>query len=404
MLTSLAWKNVWRNKKRSLIIVAALAFGLWGGLMSGAIMMGMGESIVETAINRDLSHIQIHQTGYDKDKDIVKYIPNSLELTEELGSIQGVEAVSGRMLIMGMAASPTSTFGIKIIGINPERAKKVTNIHKKIQEGDYFKSERRNQILVGRKLAKRLNLKLRSKVVLSFAGLDGSIVYIACRVVGIFKTESSLFDEMNVYVQQKDLSRVLETEPIIHEIAIRTISSKSMPLVQKELEEKYKHLLLQNWKEIAPDVAFLNDFMVQLTYLFVTIILFALVFGITNTMLMSVLDRVRELGVLIAVGMKKNKVFRLILLETIFLSMTGGFGGILIGALTIYILSFTGIDLSAVATSFESFGSSTMLYPFLPVTMYIILTIMIIIAANIAAIFPAWKAIKLKPATAIRTY
>jgi len=404
MLTSLAWKNVWRNKKRSFIIVTALAFGLWGGLMSGAIMMGMGESIVETAINRDLSHIQIHRTGYDKDKEIVNFIPNGLELLQDIGKIQGTEAVSGRMLIMGMAASPTSTFAIKIIGINPEKAKKVTNIYEKLTEGNYFKSDRINQILVGKKLAKRLNLKLRSKVVLSFAGLDGSIVYIACRVVGIFKTESSFFDEMNVYVQQKDLTRVLETEPIIHEIAVRTVSSKSMPFVQKELEETYNHLLIQNWKETAPDVAFLSDIMVQFTYLFVAIILFALVFGITNTMLMSVLDRVRELGVLLAVGMKKNKIFRLILLETIFLSVTGGFGGIVIGALTIYILSFTGIDLSAVATSLESFGSSTMLYPFLPVTMYIILTIMIIIAANIAAIFPAWKAVKLEPAKAIRTY
>ena len=404
MLTSLAWKNVWRNKKRSLIIVTALAFGLWGGLMSGAIMMGMGESIVDTAINRDLSHIQIHRTEYNKDKEIVNFIPNGVEMVQEIGSIQNVLAASGRMLIMGMAASPTSTFGVKIAGIKPDQEKNVTNIHEKLLEGNYFESEHRNQIILGKKLAKRLNLKLRSKIVLSFAGLDGSIVYIACRVVGIFKTESSLFDEMNVYVQQKDLFRVLNTEPIIHEIAIRATSSKLMPGLQTELEGKYSHLLIQNWKELAPDIAFLSDMMVQFTYLFVTIILFALVFGITNTMLMSVLDRVRELGVLIAVGMKKNKLFRLILLETIFLSLTGGFGGIIIGALTIYLLSFTGIDLSAISTSLESFGSSAMLYPYLPISMYIMLTIMIIIAANIAAIFPAWKAVRLEPARAIRTY
>jgi ABC-type lipoprotein release transport system permease subunit len=404
MLISLAWKNVWRNKRRSMIIVAAITFGLWGGLLSSAIMMGMGDSIVNTAINRDLSHIQIHQVGYDKDKEIVNYIPNGTEILDRSAKIEGVQAVSGRTIILGMAASPSSTFGVKIVGIDPERAKLVTDIHKKLLKGNHFELGKRNQILVGQKLAKRLNLKVRSKVVLSFAGLDGSIVYIACRVVGIFKTESSIFDETNVFVQQKDLFRVLETEPIFHEIAIRTESAKLMLQTQEKLTLIFNNLFIQNWKELAPDIAFLSEMMLQFTFLFVAIILFALVFGITNTMLMSVLDRVRELGVLIAVGMKKSKVFILILLETIFLSLTGGLGGMLFGACTIYFLSLSGIDLSAIATSLESFGSSTMLYPYLPVAIYIILTIMIVLAANIAAIFPAWKAIRLEPAKTIRFY
>jgi ABC-type lipoprotein release transport system permease subunit len=404
MLISLAWKNVWRNKRRSLIIIAAISFGLWGGLLSSAIMMGMGESIVNTAIYRDLSHIQIHQVGYDKDKEIVNFIPNGLEILERSAKVKGVQAVSGRTIIFGMAASPSSTFGVKVVGIDPEKTKQVTDIHKKILEGNHFESGKRNQILVGQKLAKRLNLKIRSKVVLSFAGLDGSIIYIACRVVGIFKTESSIFDETNVFVQQKDLFRILETKPIFHEIAVRAESAKLMLPIQDKLTSIFNNLFIQNWKELAPDIAFLSEMMLQFSFLFVAIILFALVFGITNTMLMSVLDRVRELGVLIAVGMKKSRVFILILLETIFLSLTGGFGGMFIGACTIYFLSLSGIDLSAIATSLESFGSSTMLYPYLPVAIYIILTVMIVLAANIAAIYPAWKAVRLDPAKTIRFY
>jgi ABC-type antimicrobial peptide transport system permease subunit len=207
-----------------------------------------------------------------------------------------------------------------------------------------------------------------------------------------------------VFVQQKDLFRILETEPIFHEIAVRTESAKLMLPIQEKLTTTFNDLFIQNWKELAPDIAFLSEMMLQFSFLFVAIILFALVFGITNTMLMSVLDRVRELGVLIAVGMKKSRVFFLILLETIFLSLTGGFGGMLIGACSIYFLSLSGIDLSAIATSLESFGSSTMLYPYLPVAIYIILTVMIVLAANIAAIFPAWKAVRLDPAKTIRFY
>ena len=140
------------------------------------------------------------------------------------------------------------------------------------------------------------------------------------------------------------------------------------------------------------------------SYVFVGIILMALIFGITNTMLMAVMERTQELGILMAVGMKKGKVFIMILLETIMLSITGGVCGMITGAVTITALSRTGLDLTAFASSLESFGASTVLYPFLPAGMYFILVAMIIAAAGIASTMPAWKAIHLKPSDAIRAY
>ncbi len=404
MLISLAWKNIWRNKKRSMIITIAISFGLWGGLFSGAIMMGMMESVVDTAINRNLSHIQIHNAEYSKEKEIINYIPDGTHVIENLRKIEIVNAVSGRTIIEGMISSPTSSFGTKIIGINPEEASKVTDINRRLIEGEYFGAKYRNQIIIGKKLAERLNLKLRSKVVLSFQNLNGEITYVACRIVGIFKTSSTLFDELNVFVNQNDLFRVLETKPIIHEIAIRIGSAKLVNPTAEMIQSKYESLDVKTWQKIAPEIAFLSDTTEIYTYVFVAIILLSLLFGITNTMLMSVVDRTREFGVLLAIGMKKGRVFVMIVLETIFLSFTGGVSGTLISVLSIAYFAGTGIDLSAIAASLESFGASTMLYPFLPMAMYIILTVMIIIAANIAALLPAWKAMHLVPSEAIRTY
>lgn len=404
MLLLLAWKNIWRNKKRSLIILVAIIFGLWGGLLAGAVMMGMGESIVNTAVDRDLAHIQIHLPNYALEKELTDTIPDGPEIMANIRSMAGVQAVSGRTLIDGMAASPTSNFGVRIVGIKPDEAQQVTNLHEKIIAGDYFQAEQKNPIIIGQKLAKRLNLKLRTKMVLSFQGLDGSIISIACRVTGIFKTESALFDEMNVFVLQDDLFRVLETTPIIHEIAIRTTSAKILPQVAATLKTQFPNVLVQTWEELAPEISFLSVMMVQFTYLFVGIILFALLFGITNTMLMSVVDRVRELGVLIAVGMKKRYVFALILLETMFLSLTGGIAGIVVAGVSIHYFGVAGIDLSSFSSSMESFGASAMLYPFLPAVMYLTLTLMLFVAANVAALLPAWKAIRILPSEAIRTY
>ncbi|HDZ12478.1 MAG TPA: ABC transporter permease [Bacteroidetes bacterium] len=404
MIASLAWKNVWRNKKRSLIIIFATALGLWGSLLAGAIWMGWGESMVNTAIARDLSHIQIHRKGYFQNKEVENYIPNGFNILGELSRIPGIKAVSGRTLVEGMAASPTSTFGVKIVGIVPSQAKKVTDIYNRLTAGNYFAGGGRNPIVIGKKLADRLGLKLHSKIVLSFQGFGSSLNYAAFRIIGIYKTDSSIFDQSNVFVRQSDLFRILGHTPVIHEIAIRVQSSQIMPQVYNIVQEKYTHLDVQTWEEIAPEVAFTSAAMESFTYIFIGIILFALLFGITNTMLMAVMERVRELGVLIAVGMTKGKVFTMILLETIILSITGGVAGIVIGGLSISYFSRTGIDLSALASSMETFGTSTSLRPFLPLDMYIALPVMIIITAIFSAVLPAWKAINIQPSAAIRTY
>ncbi len=404
MLISLAWKNVWRNKKRSLIIIAAITFGLWGGLFSSAIMVGMMESMVETAISRNLSHIQIHKLEYDTDRDIRNYIPDGFEVLDQIRANREIEVAEGRTLMVGMAASPSSSYGVQIIGIIPEDSKKITDIHRKIVEGSYFESERKNQIIIGTKLAERLNLRLNLKVVLSFQDLEGGIAYIACRIVGLFKTNSSQFDEMNVYVRQSDLLKILNSDPIIHEIAMRVKNLENIDPVKASLQSSFTSLQVESWVDLAPELAYLSQNAGIYMYIFVGIILFALLFGITNTMLMSVVDRIHELGVLIAIGMKKGKVFVMIVLEAIFLSLTGGFCGIGVGILTIFYFGKTGIDLTSISVSLESFGATAILYPFLPAMMYLVLTIMIVIAANIAALLPAWKATHLVPSEAIRTY
>lgn len=404
MLIILAWKNIWRKKKRSLIIVAAIAFGLWGGLFSDATMMGMAESMVETAISRDLGHVQIHNPAYDKDMDIRNYIADAGEVLARGRKVPGVRAAATRAIVTGIAASPTSSYGVRITAIIPEETAEITDINTSIIEGVYFEEGRKNQILIGRKLATRLNLRLRSKVVLSFQDLNGNIAYIACRVTGIFKTSSTAFDETSVFIHQDDLFRTLEGPPVFHELVFRADNAEMIDSVKAAMVKAFPDLLVESWADLAPELAYMTDISGLYSYIFVAIILFALLFGITNTMLMSVVDRVREFGVLLAIGMKRGRIFMMIIFETLFLSFTGALAGIAISLASIAWYGNHGIDLSSISTSLESFGMSTMLYPFLPVTMYVVLTIMIVITANIAALIPALKAIRLVPSEAIRNY
>lgn len=404
MIFMLAWKNVWRNKKRSLIILTAIALGLGCGLFASGVMYGMWDSTVNAAIDRDLSHIQIHSENFKKENLIENFIPDGIELKSQIEKINGVKAVSVRTIIEGMAASATSSSGIEIKGIIPEEEQRVTSVAASIKEGKYFEGVNRNPVVIGRELAKKLDLKLRSKIVLSFQAPDGNIIYAAFRIAGIFETESSVFDKSNVFVRQQDLFSLIGSKPIVHEIAVRLTTVQIMDQVVNKLKDKYRDLSVETWQQLAPELSISYETLDFELNIFLGIILFALLFGITNTMLMSVVERMRELGVLMAVGMKRIRVFTLIIFETILLSITGGIIGMILGAFSIWITAQKGINLSLFAQGLSSYGISSHLFPTLPVSYYPVLFIMIIVTAVASAVYPAIKAVKLNPAAAIRMY
>jgi ABC-type antimicrobial peptide transport system permease subunit len=205
-------------------------------------------------------------------------------------------------------------------------------------------------------------------------------------------------------VLQSDLLSLLGSPPIYHEIVIRLSSAQYVDSVYSNLKTEFPKLSVKSWQETAPELKMMDEMTGLQLNIFLGIILFALLFGITNTMLMSVMERVREFGVLMAIGMKRRKVFAMILLETISLSLVGGIVGMISAALLIAYFKSVGINLSAFAEGFNEWNMSPILQPILPTIFYLTITIMIIVTAILSAVYPAIKAIKLKPAKAIRTY
>lgn len=404
MILNLAWRNIWRNKRRSLIIITAIAVGLLCGLFASAVMFGMGDSLINTTIDRDLGHIQLHTKTFEDDKLLTDTIPAAQKILSEIKTQPNLTGASARLIIEGMISSATSSGGVRITGIVPEDETNVTTIHDQIVTGSYFESDEANQILLGYKLAENLGIREKSRVVLSFQGLDGSIIYGAFRVTGIFRTESTMFDRSTVFLRESDLLILLDSEPIYHEIVVRANSVQNVDSIYESLQANYNYLSVKNWKYLAPELKLMDEMIGLQLNIFLGVILFALLFGITNTMLMSVLERVREFGVLMAIGMKKRRVFSMIILETIVLSFIGGIVGMILASITIAYFGIAGIDLSAFAAGMSEWGLSSVLYPTLPLYFYASITVMILFTAVFSAVYPAIKAIRLKPATAIRTF
>ena len=404
MLFSLAWRNIWRNKRRSFIIIAAIAVGLICGLCASSIMFGMGESLVSSTIDRDLGHIQIHSFKFEDEKLLTDTIPRPQNILAKIKEQKNIVVVTSRIVIEGMGSSASTSNGIRIIGIDPTREKSVTNIYKQLIKGNYFESSKRNQIVIGKKLADNLGIKEKSKIILSFQGFDGSIIYGAFHVTGIYQTESTSFDRMNVFVLENDLTTLLGSNTFSHEIAVRLSSTESADSVYLLLKNEFPSLSVKSWKELAPELKLMDEMIDTQLNIFLGIILFALLFGITNTMLMSVMERVREFGMLMAIGMKRRRVFSMIIIETVSLSLVGALIGIIFASILITYFGNVGIDLSTFAKGFTAWNLSPVLQPKLPGSFYFSITIMIVVIAILSAVYPAVKAIRLKPAKAIRTY
>jgi len=404
MLMLIAWRNIWRNRKRSLIILAAVAFGIWAGLFSMGLMNGMYVQMIATGVSTRLGHIQIHTPDFRERADVTKTVPDGPSILEQVRGQDEVAAASGRAVVSGMASSPETATGVTVLGIDPAADVEVFNVDEHLLEGDWFQTEKRNPIVIGAKLAERLDVRLGKKMVLQGQSPDGSIGAGAFRIVGIFRTPSSAFDEMTVFALQQDVQSVFGLDQAIHEIALRLEKLENIDAVQATLQQAYPDLAVETWKELAPELAVTADLGDQMLYIFMIIILLALVFGITNTMLMGVLERIRELGVLKALGMKSGRMFTMILLETLVISLFGGLVGIFAGAGTIETFARLGIDLSVVSEGMAEFGMGNIVYPVLEWMAYLNVTVLVVLTALVSAVYPGIKAVRLNPIKAIRTY
>lgn len=406
VLFKIAWRSIWRSKMRSAVVIFAIASGLLGGLFSSAWMNGMAQQRVKNTFAYEIGHVQLHNPSYAENTDIRKSIQNTAEKLRMLDTVNGVQAVTERILVTGMSATANKNMGVNIIGVDPIQEKKVFEIYKKIDSvsGDFFESDKKNSIVISRALADELKARLKSKIVLTFQDYNGEITGAAFKVVGIFKTDNNPWDKMHVFVKNVDLRRVLALpEDQSHEIVLVLDDFEQAAVVASNLQSTLPDVMVEDWAEVSPYLSLMSGYMDTMMGLFMMIILGALGFGIVNTMLMVVLERTRELGMLMAIGMNRRKVFIMIMLETICLALVGAFFGEILSLIVINYFNKTGIDLSSVAEGMESVGYAAVTYPMLEPYRYFQITVLVIITGILASIYPAIKALKLHPAEAIRT-
>jgi len=398
-IIKLGWKNVWRNPTRSGVVIIAVLLGTWAGVFLSAFFTGMVQGYLEDQFHLTVPHIEISHPEFEDLYNPEYYIPQAENVLTNLKEKPYTTDLSTQSLASGLAQSARNSYGVTIRGIVPDSTHSVENY---LINGSMPGEQYRNPVIIGSDLAERLGLALKSRMVLNFQDTNGNITGGAFQVVGIFDSFSSVFDEGNVFVNRKDLNNLMGLDQQVHSIHLTLSDFSKADKRASQLQKEFPDLNITTWGEAAPELKYTYEMTDLMMYIVMIIIIIALVFSIINTMLMAVLERTRELGMLRAVGMNKSRVFSMVLYETIFLTMVGTPAGLFLSWLTISYYNSTGIDLGAFAEGMNAYGLRTVIYPSLPPIYYLNITLLIAVAALLSAMYPAWKTLQLNPVEAIR--
>ncbi len=400
MILSLSWKNIWRSRKRSLVVIGAIIIGVWALIFMIAFYNSFGTAFARNAVNYEHSHLQIHHPDYLVEPDIASQVSDEENIVQAIASDPMVKAFSGRQKVNGMIASSKTSAGVQIYGVNTRSESTTTSLKDHLVEGTYFNKIKRNPVLISAKLADKLRVKIRSKIVLTFQDIDGNITSASCRVEGIFESKSPKINEGVIYLKKADLNRLVGVDGI-NELAILLHTNEQIDVMKQKLEAITKNTV-RTYKQVAPEFNLMEESSVITKQILTVIIMLALLFGIVNTMLMAVLERTKEIGMLRSVGMHRHSIFSMIMLETLLMGLLAGPIGLTMGFLTIAWLGDEGLDLSLYSDALKEYGFDAIFYPEIQNSTYPVLMTVVMVTAFIGAIYPAIKAVRLNPLETIR--
>lgn len=413
-LLQLAWRNLWRNPRRTFITMASIALGYAMLMFVACLMAGLRWQMVENGTRLVLSQIQVHAPGYYPNRSIQKTIGGwkGTDVSELLAAITAdsrVSAAAPRAYGYGLVNSGHRSAGVELMGVVPDQEPKVTLLHTQIIRGHYLSERMPTGVVVGDKLASTIGVQLGSQIVLLTQAADGSMGNDLYTVVGMFHTGLDALDRSLVLMSLSSLQKLLNLTPErIHEVGIKLRDIADSTAVATALQTRLAKILpvrVMGWPELVPELADYVQFNRSITFVLFFIFFLLAVIGIMNTMLMAVFERTRELGMLMALGMRPFQVIGLILAEAAALATTSLILGAAVGAPLLWYLQVHGLDLGGAKGEVVSLAGVVvghLWYGRQDFPAYCEAALGLAATALLSAFYPAWRAAHFRPTEAIR--
>jgi len=402
MLITIAWRNLWRNHRRSLIMLVAIAIGLWGMIWMTALMRGMVDQMIDDAISTLSGHIQIHAEGYLDDPSIEHTLPgiSQNQPLRTLLNSQQVTAWSQRIRVPAVVRSERDVYGITLVGIDPQRETGLSFIADSVSEGQYLASVDDKHVLLGRKLAEQLETKLGRRIVIMSQDPDNNIAERGFRIGGIYDTDLQATETRYVFAGIETVRKMLQMGSGVSEISLLGHDYRHLDGLVAEVRAAAGDAETKTWLQLDPYMASMLDVMDGFVFVWFGIIFLSLSFGLINTLLMAVFERTREIGLIQALGMPPGNILFMVLIESLIMLVIGLIAGNLLSWLTILPIQ-DGIDISGVAEGLEWAGMSSTLLPAVKSSDVLLANAIVLVLGVAASLFPAWRASRKVPVEAI---
>lgn len=396
MTAEIAWASLVRRKVRSLMVVIMIAVSLWGLLFIEGIYDGMIEQMINNAIRIDCGHISIFARGYRLDPDLNQQIADSVALDQVLQREQRVRSYTKRLQQTGLVSTAHVARGASIYGINlgdEERQCRLSgylypSVGADTLQRNYGFGVKQRGALIGYKLADKLQVKIGSKLVFSAQNLQGELQSMVLNVANVLKTNNMLFDDKVIFISSDTARKFLGLEDQVSQIAIVLKDESQSMAVQQELSRIFPQLEILRWDQIYPALLQSRQMMKVSNLVISTLIFCAVSLGIIGVMLVSVLERLREFGIMQAVGTTFGQIRNIVVVESLFLGGSGFILGAVLGGTTLLYFRTYGLDLSVFSTAFEQFGMDAVTYAIIRPSFFVNAAVAVLMSTLVSVLLP----------------
>ena len=401
IIFTLAWRNLWRNHRRTIIMLAAISVGAWAMIFMTALMRGMVNDMLRDGIRALPGHVQVHNPAYRDDPSVSNLVfMTDVELDEAFAAA-GIERFAARVRVPAIISSERESRGVTLLGVDPLQELSVEAIGSVVAEGRGLESTDDTGVVIGRKLAEKLDTAIGKRIVLMSQDPGNEVADRGFRVIGLFSANLAAQEEAFVLAGRRTVQKMLKIDNLVSEVAVIGDDYRDV----KQLLANTRQLMderdeVMPWYELDAYLGSMLAVMDGFVLVWIVVIFLALSFGLVNTLVMAVFERVREIGLMLALGMRPSGVLLQILLESLLLLILGlAIGNTLAFASVIPLRD--GLDISLVAEGMEMFGASSMLYPEIQMNDVVLANVVVLVLGVFASLSPAWRASRYQPVQAI---
>ena len=408
MILSLAWRNIWRNKRRTYITVAAVAFAVFISSVMSSFQAGVWDSVVDGAVNAYYGYAQIHANGYWEDQSIENAMPYEDIMQNVPSKIEEIENLVPRIESFALASEGDLTTGVLVLGISPEIEDNMTHISDRLISGEYLQADESN-VIVASGLTEKLGLQLNDTLVLISQGYHGVNAAGKFPIKGIFEFAMPELNKRLLLMPLSAAQRFYGAEGLVTTLAVNMPDRNDLPIVMAQLKEyitpneKYEFL---PWQKLIPELVEARQLDEAGGLIILGILYMLISFALFGTILMMTKERSYEFGVLMAIGMNRWKLFSTVWAETIFLGICGAVVGILMSIPIVYYLNVNPLHVSVMgadaAEAYEKFGISGHLPTAFSFKIFATQALIIFLVTCFLAMYPFVNIMKLKPVAAMR--